>query len=110
MVESYSARELDDVAAGFPAVDALAIVLDGIGVEGVGHRDFEIANLLSATLIAGKTLRTSLFGLDPEVSFKCGDNLGLELLRQRKQVADMIGVAVSDENGIEPGQLFQIFR
>jgi hypothetical protein len=79
-------------------------------VERVCHGDFEITNLLGATFIAGKTLRSGFLGLEPKISFERGDYLGLELLGQGKQVADMIRVAVRDENGIEPGGFFQIFR
>jgi len=71
-------------------------------VESVSHGDFEISDLLRAALIAGKTLRTGFFGFEPKISFKRGDNLGLELLCQRKKVADVVRVAMRDENCVEP--------
>src|SRR5208337_411142 len=46
VVNRRAAGKLDDVAASLAAVQALAVVFDGVGVKRVGHGDLEIPNLL----------------------------------------------------------------
>src|ERR1700730_4707945 len=109
MINSQSAGQANDVAAGFSAVNDLIAVLNAAGVDGVHHGDFDFADLLRASLIHAVRVRDTL-RFEPRARFEDPDDLRLVLRREIDGIADMIEVSVSDKHDVDAVKLLERIR
>jgi hypothetical protein len=100
VIDRESAGQADDVAAGFAAVNDLIAVLNAAGVEGVRHRDFDLADRLRAAFVHAADICHAL-RFEPQGRLVNGDDLRLEPLAESDGVADVVEVAVGDEHHVE---------
>ena len=93
MVDLNAVLELDDVAAGFAAVDQLVAILDAAGVIGVDHGDFDVAEFLRAAFIHHGGLLCALL-LQPSAHFGNTDDLGIVLVDDLDGVSNVVSVTM----------------
>ena len=105
MIDLQAIVEFDDVAAGLAAVDYLVAILNAAGVIGVHHGDFDVANLLRAAFVHHGGLPGAFF-LQPAAHFGHADDLRIVLLDDFDGVADVVAVAVRDQQRIDSLYLF----
>src|SRR5581483_11301581 len=101
VIEREAAGKAKNQAGGFAGVDAHAVVVNGIGMEGVGQGDFEGTDFLRAALAHGARFLGEALAFDPQAGLVDGDDRGPVLLGECEQVAEMIGMAMGEEDGVE---------
>src|SRR5262249_30173296 len=99
-VEGAIVGETENVARRLAAIDHFAVIEEAATVDGVGHGDGDVANLLRAALVHGAGVGDA-FRLEPVGGLKNGNHFGGEFPGDGNGVVDVVEVAVGDADGID---------
>src|SRR6266566_3616171 len=89
-----------------PAIVPHPVVVDRIRMKCVRHGDFKITDFLRAALAHRTGLLFEARALNPQTRLKDCRNFRFVLFGQSQKIAHVIGMRVSQENGIQPRHFF----
>src|SRR5256885_6181882 len=107
MIGREAAGHSNDESGRFAGVDSSAVVVDGIRMEGMGHRHLKRADGLGTALSHGADFLLEAFFRDVEASLEDGDDFRMVLLCEGEEIAKVVGVGVRKKNSVKAGEGFQ---
>ena len=104
-IHGAAVRQMEYVAGRLAAIDDLVAVLDTATMDRRGSWwPSRRPDVLGSALIHPAAILDSLGG-EPHAGLEDRDHLGLELLRQRNGIVDVVEVAVRNQDGVDAIEL-----
>src|SRR5262249_15134606 len=107
VIDGEAAGQANDEAAGFASIERRIEGVDGIRMKGVRQRNLKVAGGLRATFAHAHDFFVEPLGTYVKSGFMNRENFWVMLLREGEKIAEVVGVGVREENGVEATDISQ---